>query len=664
MFKQLTCSIAALAAIASSSLAQSTIAIPPHGNVYNGFSRGFSTIAATDFFINQLEVPIDAFQPTDTASFMIEVNGALAFYNVGGTAAVMPVTPPVQIATGDVVMIIGHWSGAVTGNFTAHNSYGSSAPFATTILGVAHTLDRAGWQYDIGDPAYTGAASFNGIAGSIGRCIVTVNPPSGIFAGISATSSTSGATPLTVDFADASFTDDPAGIQLYEWDFENDGVIDSNLQNPSHTYTVCGAYDVSLTVTDTINGSNSVTNVGFVNTDQIVASFTVGVLAPQVWQFTDTSTPPATAWAWDFDNDGVIDDTTQNPVYVAATASSCLSLPDVAFTATLACNSNTITGPVFAAASSFIGAQSGGNGTASANGVGCYFDIEITNAEGINICGIGAMPYAFSGPFGCEIYITDGTHVGKEGNTAAWSLAGSGVGTGVGAAFTAPAVCGVGLGQPFFLPAGSYGVAVYYEIGGGTTTNVAYTNGPAAAPYVGADMIIHPNGVGCSSTSTLGPCAFQPRLWNGGFYYEVCSTAQNAASGVYGIGCAGTAGVVPGLDAASMPVSGGAYSLDVTNMPAPGIALMMFGSDKTVFNGLPLPLDLGIVGAAGCNLHQSADVLATVVAVGSTGNWTFNVPTNPALTCIEFYNQAAVLDATANALGFSFSNARAGVIGN
>jgi hypothetical protein len=52
------------------------------------------------------------------------------------------------------------------------------------------------------------------------------------------------------------------------------------------------------------------------------------------------------------------------------------------------------------------------------------------------------------------------------------------------------------------------------------------------------------------------------------------------------------------------------------------------------------------------------------VAVGSTGNWTFNVPTNPALTCIEFYNQAAVLDATANALGFSFSNARAGVIGN
>ena len=186
MFKQLTCSIAALAAIASSSLAQSTIAIPPHGNVYNGFSRGFSTIAATDFFINQLEVPIDAFQPTDTASFMIEVNGVLAFYNVGGTAAVMPVTPPVQIATGDVVMIIGHWSGAVTGNFTAHNSYGSSAPFATTILGVAHTLDRAGYQCDIGDPTSYGggtlnggAASFNGIAGSLGRVWIDVSPPGG-----------------------------------------------------------------------------------------------------------------------------------------------------------------------------------------------------------------------------------------------------------------------------------------------------------------------------------------------------------------------------------------------------------------------------------------------------------------------------------------------------
>ncbi len=36
-------------------------------------------------------------------------------------------------------------------------------------------------------------------------------------------------------------------------------------------------------------------------------------------QFTDASTSLPTSWAWDFDNDGVIDDTTQNPVHTYST---------------------------------------------------------------------------------------------------------------------------------------------------------------------------------------------------------------------------------------------------------------------------------------------------------------------------------------------------------
>ena len=36
-------------------------------------------------------------------------------------------------------------------------------------------------------------------------------------------------------------------------------------------------------------------------------------------QFTDASTSLPTSWAWDFDNDGVIDDTTENPVYTYST---------------------------------------------------------------------------------------------------------------------------------------------------------------------------------------------------------------------------------------------------------------------------------------------------------------------------------------------------------
>jgi len=179
--KQVTCSIAALAAIASSAIAQGNVTVPAHTSIYNGFSRGFSTVAQFDFEITELEIPTDAFQPTDTASFLIQVNGADVFYNVGGTNAIAVVSPPVIVLTGDVVMVIAHWSGTPTSNFSAHNTYaGGAAPYATTILGVAHTLDRAGYQCDIGDAtsygggtANGGAASFNGIAGSIGRCFVT-----------------------------------------------------------------------------------------------------------------------------------------------------------------------------------------------------------------------------------------------------------------------------------------------------------------------------------------------------------------------------------------------------------------------------------------------------------------------------------------------------------
>ena len=675
MFKQVTCSIAAIAAIASSAIAQQVV-IPAHTSVYNGYSRGFSTVAATDFDIDKMELPLDAFLVGDTASFLIQVNGVDVWLDTGGTSAISIVNPPVQVVTGDTLLIVGNWSAVPASNFSAHNSYASgAAPYATTILGVAHNLDRGGYQCDVGDPvsynggtAAGGAASFTGLTGSLGRCwIDAVQPGSGgngIFAGISATTTTTGATPLTVSFADNSFSSDPNGILLWEWDFENDGIVDSNLQNPTHTYTTCGAYDVTLTVTDAINGSDSITNVGFVDTDQIVASFTVAPLAPQVWQFTDTSLPPATSWAWDFDNDGTVDDTSQNPVYVAATASSCLSLPDCSFTASLACNSNTLAGPVFAASNEFIGESGGGNGTSSAAGVGNYFDIEVTNSEGINVCGIGATPYSFSGPFDLNVYITDGTHVGKEGVANQWALAGSGTGTSVGAAFTAPVVCGVGMDQPFYLPAGNYGVAVFLSIPGGGTCNVAYTNGPAAAPYVGADITIHPAGIGCSATSELGPCAFTPRLFNGGFYYELCSTAQNAATGIYGIGCPGSSGLIAGLDVTSMPTLGGTYSMDITGMPPPGIGVMMIGIDNTTWNGLPLPFDLGIIGATGCNLLQSANVTSTVVATGPAANWSISIPANPVFACATLFNQVAVLDLTANSLGFSFSNARAAVMGN
>jgi serine protease len=57
---------------------------------------------------------------------------------------------------------------------------------------------------------------------------------------------TAGTAPLTVQFTDQSTGD----ITSWAWDFDNDGKVDSNEQNPSHTYNTTGSYTVSLNVTD------------------------------------------------------------------------------------------------------------------------------------------------------------------------------------------------------------------------------------------------------------------------------------------------------------------------------------------------------------------------------------------------------------------------------
>lgn len=61
-----------------------------------------------------------------------------------------------------------------------------------------------------------------------------------------------GAKPLTVNFTDRSTGD----ITLYEWDFNNDGIIDSNTRGDViHQYTETGTFSVKLTVTSN-NGSD------------------------------------------------------------------------------------------------------------------------------------------------------------------------------------------------------------------------------------------------------------------------------------------------------------------------------------------------------------------------------------------------------------------------
>jgi PKD repeat protein len=70
---------------------------------------------------------------------------------------------------------------------------------------------------------------------------------------------TSGTAPLTVQFTDHS----TGGPTAWQWDFQNDGTVDSTDQNPTFVYTSTGTYSVKLTVSNT-SGSDTQTRTGYI----------------------------------------------------------------------------------------------------------------------------------------------------------------------------------------------------------------------------------------------------------------------------------------------------------------------------------------------------------------------------------------------------------------
>ena len=124
---------------------------------------------------------------------------------------------------------------------------------------------------------------------------------------------TEGYAPLTVQFTDLS-----ENATSVTWDFENDGVIDSEESDPVHEFTDPGIYTVNLTA---INGNGTASKLATINVTEKpilpVANFTANTTegyAPLTVQFTNLS-ENATSVTWDFENDGVIDSEESDPVH-------------------------------------------------------------------------------------------------------------------------------------------------------------------------------------------------------------------------------------------------------------------------------------------------------------------------------------------------------------
>jgi PKD repeat protein len=78
---------------------------------------------------------------------------------------------------------------------------------------------------------------------------------------------TSGQESLTVTFSDNSTSYD--GIEAWDWDFDNDGVTDSNVQNPTHVYAEEGVYTVSLKANESDGDSETMTKTDYIGVTKV-----------------------------------------------------------------------------------------------------------------------------------------------------------------------------------------------------------------------------------------------------------------------------------------------------------------------------------------------------------------------------------------------------------
>ena len=224
-----------------------------------------------------------------------------------------------------------------TANFTNATPRSGCAPLTVCFSDLSTPGDGAinGWLWDFGDgntstaqnPCHTYGAPGNYtvslVATDVNGCnnsLVMTNyvsvstVPNSAFTGSPLSACDP---PLTVNFTNSSTGGAPP--LSFQWNF-GDGNT-STLPNPSNTYTTTGSYTVTLITTDANGCADTAVINSYVNINNLTANFTPNdpvICEGQSVSFTNTSSPGATNWAWNFGDGGT--STAQNPNHTYTTA--------------------------------------------------------------------------------------------------------------------------------------------------------------------------------------------------------------------------------------------------------------------------------------------------------------------------------------------------------
>lgn len=154
-----------------------------------------------------------------------------------------------------------------------------------------------------------------------------------------------------------------------------------------------------------------------------------------------------------------------------------------------------------------------------------------------------------------------------------------------------------------------------------------------------------------------------------GVTYRWVDSSPAANYQTFGAGCAGTLPATPRLAADALwntaPVLGGAFFALVDQLPPAVPVGGVIGYSNTAWSGSPLPLALDGLGMIGCNLLVRPDAIPGLGLSSPAGSasWVTFIPANPALSGVQFFQQAFAVVPGANPLGVVWSNGGWGTIG-
>ncbi|MCP4707850.1 MAG: PKD domain-containing protein, partial [Planctomycetes bacterium] len=130
-----------------------------------------------------------------------------------------------------------------------------------------------------------------------------------------------GITPMFVQFTGYATGTNVINVEFL-WDLDGDSAVDRqgiDLTTPSNTYSTAGVYSVSLTVSNDVSETSSVFKNDYITViPPVQADFTSSQSTgtwPVTVHFTDQSQNEPHNRFWDFDNDGVVDSTVENPTH-------------------------------------------------------------------------------------------------------------------------------------------------------------------------------------------------------------------------------------------------------------------------------------------------------------------------------------------------------------